>query len=66
MGGIDAAFDRLILLKSASLWWYDGSAIASGMFDQSDQFAVARQMYVASYPVWKPCDMTGLPRLDGI
>ena len=39
-------------------------AIAPGMFDQSDQFTVARQIYAASHPAWRPCDMTRLPHLD--
>ncbi len=39
-------------------------AIAPGMFDQSDQFEVAGQIYAASHPAWGPCDMTRLPNLD--
>jgi len=39
-------------------------AIAPGMFDQSDQFEVAGQIYAASHPAWGPCDMTRLPHLD--
>ena len=46
-------------LYSASL-----IAIAPGMFDQSDQFEVAGQIYAASHPAWGPCDMTRLPHLD--
>ena len=39
-------------------------AIAPGMFDQSDQFEVAGQIYAASHPAWGPCDMRRLPPLD--